>query len=324
MASGNSAASGTPSPSKQLGGHLRYIATFGDSECNSTAAAEKAGWANLCIAGSVSNMVVATKRYSLPPVLSLSDAGGVWRMPPKACVGGCKRDWGWLEAAWESRIAQLLTGTRKAELALAMVFLGDELCCAGVPLRNLTAVARHVRTLVGPRVLLWTNECPYSFAGDDRSRPSYMSAVPPELDLISFDHYNETSPESEAEETFQLMERYLYPRMANHQRAMLVPGTFGCKYGPHYTAGYRKMQCGVPVATQDAAQTVKIMEYYKRAQADTRVVGLCPWHWFDWPQFFNSTQPQFGLGAVSFPKLRAALATIGHEIRSNITAKIED
>eukprot|EP01047_Picozoa_sp_COSAG01_P079254 COSAG01_NODE_14958_length_1391_cov_1.724458_1_plen_115_part_10 len=115
---------------------MRYIATFGDSECNSTAAAEKAGWANLCIAGSVSNMVVATKRYSLPSVLSLSDAGGVWRMPPKTCVGGCKRDWGWLEAAWESRIAQLLTGTRKAELALAMVFLGDELCCAGVPLRN--------------------------------------------------------------------------------------------------------------------------------------------------------------------------------------------
>ena len=142
--------------------------------------------------------------------------------------------------------------------------------------------------------------------------------------------YNETNPEAEAEQSFDLMKRFMFPKMAPHQRAMLVPGTFGCRGFPanHANPAFKRMQCGVSTAKQDEGQTAKIRDYYELAQADSRVVGLCPWHWFDWPSFFNSPQPQFGLGAASFPKLRATLEQIGHEINAtrgkDVSRKTDD
>ena len=90
-------------------------------------------------------------------------------------------------------ITQLLDDSKQVGLSLAMVFLGDELCCGGVPLTNLTAVARYLRAAVGSSVLLWTNECPGSFSegipgSKSSSSPSHISTVPLDLDLISFDH----------------------------------------------------------------------------------------------------------------------------------------
>jgi hypothetical protein len=61
------------------------------------------------------------------------------------------------------------------------VFLGDEICCSGVPLSNLTSVANRLRAGL-PAALLYTNECSVMGAWPD---------VPAALDFISIDFYDE-------------------------------------------------------------------------------------------------------------------------------------
>lgn len=59
------------------------------------------------------------------------------------------------------------------------VFLGDEICCAGVPLADLQQVLTMLRSLVGPDAILYTNEC-----GEMASWPKgihYCTAFPPLL-----------------------------------------------------------------------------------------------------------------------------------------------
>ena len=47
--------------------HLRYMTTFGDQlKCNSLAAAQKAGWANLCVCGDVPSTAVCSARRITP------------------------------------------------------------------------------------------------------------------------------------------------------------------------------------------------------------------------------------------------------------------
>ena len=48
------------------------------------------------------------------------------------------------------------------------------------------------------------------------------------MDLISFDFYYPDAGPQEAEECRKNYEQYLYPKLRDHQRVMLVPYTAGC------------------------------------------------------------------------------------------------
>ena len=119
--------------------------------------------------------------------------------------------------------------------------------------------------------------------------------------------------------------------MASHQSVMFVPGTVGCIPGSRCDWGSCNPpghlidwgQCNSSVHDQDLLQTAKIKSYFEYALNHPRVAGLCPWHWFDEPRAAFKTEPQYVLGAASFPVLRKQLAQIGSAIIKNNTAKIK-
>ena len=81
-----------------------------------------------------------------------------------------------------------------------------------------------------PGVVLWTNEGLSAF-NRAPTAPSYVSAVPAALDMISLDYYNVSAPVVEAAQVAGMYERYIFPRIAAHQRVMFIPGTVGCVPG---------------------------------------------------------------------------------------------
>lgn len=192
--------------------HLKYMTFFGDGDCNATAVAAMVGWSNLCISGNLTNLNRAMG-FGMAPGLSLIDAQNilvqtpgqqaedwaVWRKPNGACLrnASCADTWNGLGARWKDTVLCILG---KPELMvrsvsicqnrsvpkLEVLFLGDELLDGGISLANLTTVADFARTLL-PRVVIWTNEGLSAF-NRAPTAPSYMSAVPTALDMISIDY----------------------------------------------------------------------------------------------------------------------------------------
>lgn len=265
------------------------------------------------------------------------DGWGIWRPPPAACLknAACLSSWDGLSPRWRETATHILSGVRLVpsllldlvstahacaveqvgSLLLEVVFLGDELCDQGIPAANLSTVAAFVRQAVGPQVIIWTNEGVSAFTRS-ATAPSHIGHVPADLDLISLDHYNSSHPEDEAAQTLEIYRKYVFPRLASTaQRVMLVPGLFGCRLGSG-----PQPSCKQTLAAQDAAQASKLSAYYKLALAEPKVAGLCPWHWFpEWG--LAAHEPQYVLGASSFPRLRQTLATVGRAIIANRGAR---
>jgi hypothetical protein len=217
------------------------------------------------------------------------------------------------------------------EGSLAGVFLGDELCCGGVPLSNLTAVAdivkAHLNTTGG---LVYVNECSYPF------REHYigsMPQVPNSIDIISIDQYvrgpNQSLGyrESEASLVKALYDADLYPRMSSHQRVMLIPGTF---------AAYDNTTTGpvpMPTVAQQAEVIAKLDAYYALALADARVIGINCFHWQTLcgrkgcTPTGGPTQPAYRkifYGVDRMPLVVARLNNISHAIRSSVRLKTDE
>ena len=211
-----------------------------------------------------------------------------------------------LFAAWQEETkkfaALLAPGVRNG--TNAGVFLGDEICCSGTPLANLTAVADALRAGLGPKALLYTNEC---------SEMQQWPAVPASLDYISIDFYDEHNTNGSAEVTKdrQFYERIMYPKMAPHQGVLLVPGVFASDPA-HCRAG--NVSC--PLDAQAAQVVAKLDGMFAWAKEDGRVAGFNPWH------YANRSTPQLAgwwdqrLGAIAMPSVVRKLREIGRYMRA--------
>lgn len=140
-----------------------------------------------------------------------------------------------------------------ANKTMVGVFFGDEICCGGVPLANLTTVVSRTRAVLGPDAILYTNEC-HELASWD--------AVPADLDLISIDAYAGYLPGTKGTAEVALVrtfyETVLYPKMQPHQQAMLVPGYFACSNLTFYPLDQQAQQIVAKVILVGGHQIVKV------------------------------------------------------------------
>ena len=101
----------------------------------------------------------------------------------------------------------------------------------GVPFNNYTNVVSRLRELVGPDAILMANEG--SDLWDWAQTPHDGEArfqVAKDLDFFSIDFYDGWNVDGmwEYKMVRALYETQVFPAMAPHQRAFVVPGTFGC------------------------------------------------------------------------------------------------
>jgi hypothetical protein len=107
-------------------------------------------------------------------------------------------------------------------------------------------------------------------------------------------------------ETEFFFKHWVYPLMAAHQRAILVPGLFSndTSREPN-SAAVRELQV--------QRMTAKFNGYWAWAQADTRVHGLNPYHYGR-----EAHRSAYGQGAEHFPKLVRRMAEVGAIIKASV------
>jgi hypothetical protein len=193
-----------------------------------------------------------------------------------------------LSSGWRSEVDKLASAMRDYVRpgAIEAVFLGDEVCCHSPRCLNATLapVARRLRSHFPERtsLLIWTNECDSSIiggVGHDGTvilpLPNTSGAIPLEIDILSVDRYsgfgNDSLPGSaEVEDISKFFAAEVFPRMHANQVAMAVPGLFGC-------ANCIETGCG-SLAAQESRLQDKLRAYINYLRAETRMVGLAPWH----------------------------------------------
>ena len=226
--------------------------------------------------------------------------------PPASCgptswhptppVAGCGITMSGLQPEWQQQLRATIQriGPALRNRSIAGVFLGDELCgTANIPAANFSAVAtaaKHLMAQFGGG-LVSANEAVRAVntsawgpqagaATSSPASPCYLATIPPAIDLISLDWYavpvasvrpagatgNTTA---EADLIRGIYSSMLVPKLAAHQRLLLVPGTFAD--GDLNRSG--------PLAAQDAAIAAKLEGYWQWMKEDARVVGLNAYHW---------------------------------------------
>jgi len=207
--------------------------------------------------------------------------------------------------AWSSEtdkfVTELQPGIKNG--TYAGVFMGDEICCSGTPLANLTAVANKLRAGLGSTAVIYTNEC---------SEIHEWDTVPDALDYISIDFYDEhnTNGTGECDKDRQFYEQIIYPKMKPHQGVLLVPGVFASD-PVHCQAG--NVSC--PLDQQAVQVVAKLEAMFAWAKEDARVAGFNPWH------YNNRSGAQLPgwwdqrLGAIAMPSVVKKLREIGQYIK---------
>ena len=143
---------------------------------------------------------------------------------------------------------------------------------------NVTSVANLARSVLqGTPAVIHVNECDRSFHAGYNPAAHY-SKVPDAIDVISIDMY---AGAGEASASQAFYREYILPRMADHQRIILVPGLYGD----------RNVSRTGSMASQEAAVLHKLETFWAWARDDRRVVGLVPWHWQ------SASLGAFGLGS---------------------------
>jgi hypothetical protein len=232
---------------------------------------------------------------------------------------------------WEAEVDKLASAMRHYVRpgAIEAIFLGDEVCCHSPRCLNATLapVARKLRGYFPDRssLLIWTNECDSSIiggVGHDGAvilpLPNTSGAIPREIDVLSVDRYsgfgNDTLPGSaEVTDISNFFASEVFPRMHTHQVAMAVPGLFGC-------ASCIATGCG-SLAAQESRLRDKLHAYINYLRAETRMVGLAPWHLNDRHSVQCNVVTkskchdcEMRLGAEAFPQLLAEWLSFGASI----------
>lgn len=220
--------------------------------------------------------------------------------------------WPWPERKlapdWQAQIASFSETLQPfvANGTVTGVFLGDELMCngGGIPLSDFTSVLAELRRGLG-NVLLYTNECSGTI--------SLWDKIPDELDLISIDFYDQGNKDGlqEVRQTQSYVEQVVSPRLAAHQRLLLVPGIFG---NSPEICSEEGDPC--PLEEQQVQIVKKLEAFFSWAKADGRIAGFNPWH-FDWRPTMQHSRPwDQRVGAVQMPLVLDKLREIGTYIRS--------
>ena len=132
-----------------------------------------------------------------------------------------------------------------------------------------------------------------------------------ELCRVSFDIYKGFSPDdydgaAEATAARHFAETVLYPKMADHQKLVVVPGTFACSNLTY-----------MPLQLSATSVIKKLKAYFEWGQKDERMIGINPWH------FNHRHHPQHAppcdmeLGANDIPGVVDELAAIGEWIKAH-------
>lgn len=74
----------------------------------------------------------------------------------------------------------------------------------------------------------------------------------------------------------KIYENSIFPKLAPHQRVILVPGVFG-----NTPEGCAAHNLSCPLDEQEAQIVLKLEAYFEWAKAEPRIAGFNPWH-FDY------------------------------------------
>lgn len=158
----------------------------------------------------------------------------------------------------------------QANGSIAILFLGDELRCHGMPTPNISAYAAAAKQSC-PACLVYYNECSGTF-----SKSKYSDyRVPSTLDMISVDYYpgeNDLNHQWVTQTVVPFYRQYIIPKLPDHTKFMFVP----------QASGWTNQ---VPDKTDQSFEwSAKMMEDFAVAcQSEGRCAGAMPWYWLPYP-----------------------------------------
>jgi hypothetical protein len=242
-----------------------------------------------------------------------------------------------LGSGWDMWLAGQLAALKPAFYngSIAVISLGDELASDGVPCENISAVASFIKDqLPASGVKVAINDGSTAFGclpGACQYNRSYAGSwsefgqIPAAIDYVGFGTYTgltcfnsapsgacgyEINPadcilrECEPQAVMPWVEERVFPLLAEHQSVWLIPGSFGAPvelYGK--TAGN--------MSHQENMLLLQLEGYWAWMQAEPRISGLFPWHWY-----FRNMSDAYSLGTVQFPRLVARYKQIGRLIQA--------
>ena len=249
-----------------------------------------------CVKGVVSNtsrLIQAWEQHQMPGLLDLECLGGdmghglylrnaSFECPSCPACSVCPIGSAvYLNPHWKQLLTTVLTSAMSYLKigAIRGVSLGDEPCCGGLAVSNLSAVADFVKDMIAHTgAFIYVNECGRTFMGlynngTDGMYPGMMTKenkVPASIDIISADTY--TLPQFEANMDRRLYNGWsefhgggVYPALWPHQRVFVVPGLFADATKPRNESETLLLTC--------------LEGFWQWVQNDTKVVGINAWHW---------------------------------------------
>ena len=256
--------------------HVKFLSMFNEG-ANLGALQQQAQFANLVFDSNLTALHKLWSQYNLTGFLSIQRTAGVWTKYPGYNATSVTKSG--LQEGWEQNLSRVLDAAEPylRDGSLLGIFLGDELCCGGVPFENYTAVAQAVKKrLQSTGGLVYSNECATLQAS---GLPGGMPTIPDAIDLISVDVYGYgpggrmvAGGPTEHAYARKLVEAALYPRMKPHQRVLLVPGAFAqWNVSEPSTTGASGSK---PSVAQQDDVISKLDGYWSWAQNDTRIAGI--------------------------------------------------
>jgi hypothetical protein len=144
-------------------------------------------------------------------------------------------------------------------------------------------------------------------------------AIPAAIDLVcATGGYDGFMPGMSGEEEVNRSKPRLAPLFAMlrpHQRAMLLPGVFGCLANQSFFG---------PPAAQAARVVRKMDAFWNWARAEPKVVGLDPWHYWNESDTLDGGPCDMKLGVQAMPSVLAKLKEIGTAIVAGQQIKTDD
>ena len=257
--------------------HIKYMAWYHDSP------SETAGFSNLNLRVETASEVVAlTKQTGYPSLLDAYTS--LWKR------NGTNNHL-YLRPDYKAAVAKFATAAKPllANSSIIGFNLGDELSWSCLTPSDLANGAAELRSHF-PRggAVIWYNEAsgpldptsrwrvprPWGPADCPEIHESY--SIPAALDWFSVDIYHalENSSNFVVSQVKDFYEANIFPHLSPEQRTVLVPGSFGCN----------RTMSTCDAAAYDRQCTRDAHDFIAWATADTRVVGVFPWHWAPCPK----------------------------------------
>jgi hypothetical protein len=260
----------------------------------------QAGWTNMHLSRNMTEIADAHARYGWSVLYDDLPRDGTIFAPRSSPTP---------QPGFQHALAKLANTTLLPGLASGMlsgVFIGDEICCAHPKCwPQLDTVAKTLRQLLGPTAILYLNECAISHEWE------FSGPIPADLDYVSVDLYANLGV-TEVADAKTFYEKNVLPKLAPHQQAIVMPGTFACSTYPNKR--FASLE-----ESQDA--TIAGLEgFFNWTKTESRLAGIVPWHYNRRPTpQVNTSSPTYSgcdleLGAADMPRVMQVLRRVGKEI----------